>query len=703
MYEDVLIAGYSDRLSVRPGETIRFAVSSHANKNYQATLFRSISSDPNPRGPGIVELNADEYFKPVKLPSRPQSIKPGSYGETTKLLPITFNNSLKLAVSVFPTRLTDHFQTILSWGPLRITLDDKGYVAFYCDDVKFITSKAPIILAKWYIINIEISKDQKTVICIRDNLTGKEEQNHQENPKRGIDLDEFENAKIRVATDQSKTEFFNGKIEAPEIKVDGKTILKYDFSQQIPLFEVPAEIGPPLILCNSPTRAVKGINWDASEFCWRHKPEHYAAIHFHEDDIYEFDWEYDFELVVPVNMPSGAYVMRLSVDNGYDAIPFFVCAPKHKPSAKICVLISTFTYAVYGNHARPDFEESWLKRIEDWQAYPHNPAKFQHYGLSTYNNHSDGSGICFASHKRVLFNMRPGYQTFGYSECSGLRHYPADSHLLAWLEHKSIPYDVITDNELDTEGHETISAYATVLTGSHPEYHTPQSLNALKTYQNNGGNLAYLGGNGFYWKIARNSENPDLLEIRRSEDGIRAWAAEPGEYYNAFDGQYGGLWRRNGRPPQDLVGIGFAAQGNFVGMPFKRVCFDPKFDWVFDGIEGDILGDFGFSGGGAAGFELDRRDVNLDGGKNIVTLAQAHDRSNNFILVPEEMLTHLTNISGEPNQSTKRADMVFFENQNGGMVFAVGSITFCGSLPWHNFDNNISRLLENVITHFSDR
>ena len=100
---------------------------------------------------------------------------------------------------------------------------------------------------------------------------------------------------------------------------------------------------------------------------------------------------------------------------------------------------------------------------------------------------------------------------------------------------------------------------------------------------------------------------------------------------------------------------------------------------------------------------MDRRDVKLDGGKNIVTLAQAHDDSDNFILVPEEMLTHLTNISGEPNESTKRADMVFFENQNGGMVFAVGSITFCGSLPWHNFDNNISRLLENVITHFSDR
>ena len=75
----------------------------------------------------------------------------------------------------------------------------------------------------------------------------------------------------------------------------------------------------------------------------------------------------------------------------------------------------------------------------------------------------------------------------------------------------------------------------------------------------NGGSLNYLGGNGFYWRIAIHKENKSLLEIRRPEGGIRAWASEPGEAYNAFDGTYGGLWRRNGRAPQELVGIGFTA------------------------------------------------------------------------------------------------------------------------------------------------
>jgi N,N-dimethylformamidase len=53
-----------------------------------------------------------------------------------------------------------------------------------------------------------------------------------------------------------------------------------------------------------------------------------------------------------------------------------------------------------------------------------------------------------------------------------------------------------------------------------------------------------------------------------------------------------------------LTGIAFASQGSFVGKPYKRICFDkPEVaDWVFRGIEGHVLGDFGLSGDGAAGY-----------------------------------------------------------------------------------------------------
>ena len=163
-----------------------------------------------------------------------------------------------------------------------------------------------------------------------------------------------------------------------------------------------------------------------------------------------------------------------------------------------------------------------------------------------------------------------------------------------------------------------LEKYKTLITGTHPEYHTKETLDALCDFRDNGGSLNYLGGNGFYWRIAVHKENKSLLEIRRPEGGIRAWASEPGESYNAFDGTYGGLWRRNGRAPQELVGIGFTAQGNFYGHPYERKCFDTNFNWIFKGIKDNKIGDFGFSGNGAAGFELDHIDSDLTSKKDIM-------------------------------------------------------------------------------------
>jgi N,N-dimethylformamidase len=703
--KDVFIAGYSDRLSVRPGETVAFSVSSRAREPFRATLHRSISADPNPDGPGIIEDDASTYFKPSSFASRYQGFTPGSFAQSTTDLQANIKSDLVIILWFMPTVLLATDQTLLVWGTVSIILDPQGMIIARLPDGMSVSTSVPIKCNHWHSLKFKVSAsgvialDVKSIIREKANI---------EIAKHG--QTEFDIAKmfpisvkalVRIAAGFGDAPCcFNGKIEAPEILVDGSLIAKWDFSQDISSLSVKASAGPDLLLKNAPTRGVTSRKWDATEFCWRHKPDHYAAISFHDDEIYDFEWDSDFELVIPDDMPSGIYIMRIEAEGHYDAMPFFVCPPLGKRRADLCVLVSTFTYTIYGNHARPDFEPSWLEKISSWKAYPNNPFQYRHYGLSTYNNHTDGSGICHASHKRVLFNLRPGYLTFGNATCSGLRHFQADSHLIAWLHNQNIDYDIITDDELDRDGAAAIEGYKAVVTGSHPEYHTSETLNALRDYRDSGGGLVYLGGNGFYWRIVRHPEDPALLEIRRSEDGLRAWASEPGEYYNAFDGSYGGLWRRNGRPPQQLVGIGFTAQGNFVGMPYKRVCYDKNMDWVFDGINDDLIGDFGFSGHGAAGFELDRRDEKLDDGENITILAQSYDEDNRFILVPEEMLTHLTNLSGSPEADVKRADMVYFETHTGGQVFATGSITFCGSLPWNNYDNNVSKLLRNVIHKF---
>jgi N,N-dimethylformamidase len=265
--------------------------------------------------------------------------------------------------------------------------------------------------------------------------------------------------------------------------------------------------------------------------------------------------------------------------------------------------------------------------------------------------------------------------------------------------------DIVTDEDLHAEGLALLAPYKVVLTPSHPEYQSRETLDALSAYVARGGRLMYLGGNGFYWRVAVHPDVPGAVEIRRGEGGIRAWAAEPGEYYHAFDGSYGGLWRRNGRPPQQLVGVGFTSQAPFEGNWYRRAPggADPRAAWILEGVGGDIIGDFGLSGGGAAGFELDRADHRLGTPPNTIVVAssEGHDLDR-FTLVPEEMLTDVTTWPGEPKDKLIRADMVYFEAPNGGAVFSVGSITFCGSLPHNHFDNDISRIVDNVLRRFRD-
>jgi N,N-dimethylformamidase len=348
------------------------------------------------------------------------------------------------------------------------------------------------------------------------------------------------------------------------------------------------------------------------------------------------------------------------------------------------------------------------ERIAAWGAYPHNPDEHPDYSTSTYNRHPDGAGHALSSMRRPILTMRPGFMTFDDPKGSGLRHFPADSHLTDWLEEKGFPFDVVTDEDLDSEGVALLRRYRCVVTGSHPEYHTPGTLDALQEYVSDGGRLAYLGGNGFYWKVARRRDRPHLLEIRRAEGGIRAWAAEPGEYFHQLDGSLGGLWRRNGRPPQMLCGVGFSGQGKFEGSHYRVMpgAADPRAAWIMEGVtpdqhgDGRTFGGFGLSGGGAAGFELDRADTVLGTPPNAVILARSEAHQEHFVTVPEELLTHLTTVTGEKPEELIRAEIAYFETKNGGAVFSVGSITFCGSLWRNGWDGPVSRLLENVVRRF---
>ncbi len=84
-------------------------------------------------------------------------------------------------------------------------------------------------------------------------------------------------------------------------------------------------------------------------------------------------------------------------------------------------------------------------------------------------------------------------------------------------------------------------------------------------------------------------------------------------------------------------------------------------------------------------------------------LARSEGHGESFIPVPEELLTHLRTVSGEPPRDLVRAEMVLTTTPGGGQVFSTGSITFCGSLPWNDFDNGVARILQNVLARFTAR
>ena len=711
MSKHIPLLGYSDKLSGRPGDVIAFKISSHLAEDYQASLVRIISADPNPDGPGMIEEPVDAAFAGT-YPSRPQPFYPGSYVHIEH--PLTLAGAPALEAVIWPTLVKGKEQVVLAVGEMELLLLKDGTLGGGLGPHRF-SSGVPLKERHWYRVRFSYEPAKKQVTLWQRATGPRGDFGEEVSRSAGASVDLGKEAAVTIAArqvDGQASGHFNGKIEAPTIYAaaepdESEVLARWDFSHGISTTKV-KDTGPAGLhgnLVNLPARAMTGSLWDDSEQCWRHAPEHYAAIHFHEDDIYDFGWETDFTYTIPDDLPSGVYAVRVGQGEHGDAIPFFVCPPKGERRADLCVLISTFTYVVYGNHARPDFEPFWRDEFARWGAYPHNPAEHRDYGLSTYNYHSDGSGICHGSHRRPLFNLRPGYVTFGYGPGSRHRHFQADSHLWAWLHNKGYAYDIVTDQELHDDGLDAIRGYKVLTTGSHPEYHTAETLDALQEYRDTGGKLMYLGGNGFYWRVALHESEPAAIEIRRAESGIRAWAAEVGEYYNAFDGAYGGLWRRNGRPPQQLAGVGFSAQGQFEGSYYRRVVDknDPDFGWIFSSVDDEIIGDFGLSGGGAAGFELDRADVRLGTPDNVRVLASSEGHGESFVLVPEEILTHITNWPNEPVEHLLRADMVYFEVEGGGAVFSTGSITFCGSLPWNGFDNNISTLLGNVMDRFLDR
>lgn len=714
------ILGYSDKISVVAGDSIRFFV--HCEEPcYKAQLVKIRSGDINPEGPGLktekIPCNVNGEFQ-----GKEQKIYIGSYA----VIPVSenqfeflqsFENAFGIEMYFYPTTPNRGTQVLLDFYDeqgISITLTPNGLIEFKAGN-ETISTEAPLVSHLWYKLNCVF---QEGVCSLRlealdhyhrhlnQNIHKKCSFTRLKFPKRPIF---FAGQRLELnPSRQVGQHIYNGKLDAISFyEPSGKTIAAWDFSKDIPSIDVldTEKMQFHGVLENLPTRGVTGWRYSGEAMSWVQFPDQYSAIHFHDDDLYDARWEESFSFDIPVELKSGLYAMCLSLADQDEYIPFVVRpAPSHQKNP-VVVLFPSATYMAYANeHVITDaaIGEHICQRTLQIQAHQAFLHEHREYGSSLYDSHSDGSGVHYSSRMRPVLNMRPKVLFSIGAGSSFLWQFNADTHILDWLEAQDIPYDMVTDDDLEAHGVQALENHRVVITTTHPEYYSTNMYQALEDFIHRKGRLMYMGGNGFYWRIAYHQSLPGVIEVRRTA-GTRAWETAPGEGVHSFTGESGGLWRYQNRSPNKLCGIGFAAQG-FDHSSYYRCTqerHNPRAKFIFENVEDEIIGDFGLIGGGAAGMEIDRFDPHLGSPRHALVVASSEKHTAAHVVAVEDIFNNYLGTDGEQN-SLVRADATFFETPSGGAVFSTGSISWCGSLWHNNYKNNISQITLNVIKRFID-
>lgn len=697
--EGKTLTGYCEPWTLRAGETVRLMASRLAPGDAQLDLVRIVCGDPGRAGPGFEEAPVASAL-PATVTLDAQPLVPGSYGEIG-LSGLVVEQRLVLALTFMATRPGADQTVAAVVGEHGVLLElsvDAGRALVRCGEQTLTLRERPLDPSRWYTCELELGTGEaglRATLVPRRGPSPGQDAAEDFRPAVAVgawpaDLPQRLRRLLLAAAPDGRR--FDGRVARPALEIDDAR-LRWDLSQGPGGRRIVDASGHDRhgLLHQLPARAVAGPAWDGTVHAWTVDPAHYDAVHFHGDDLYDAGWPVTAELALPEDLPSGIYAFRLRAGEETDRVPFFVRPARDAPTADVALLMPTCTYMAYANHRMlfegADFVAARAKLRPEHAYVRDHPA----LGRSLYEKHADGSGVMFSSRRRPVLQTRPGADGWNFTP---------DTVLNAFIEHTGIRHDVLTDEDVHEEGIGALAPYRVLVTGTHPEYWSSAMLDALEEWLREGGRLMYLGGNGFYWRVAFSEAWPGAIELRRAEDGVRNWATPPGESYHAFDGEYGGLWRRLGRAPNALVGIGFVAQGFERATHYTRTAAsrDPRAAWIFEGVEGDDIGTSGL-GGGAAGQEVDAANPALGTPAHALVVAQATAFGPDMSRTKEELDASILVPSPDP---LVRADMVFFESCAGGAVFSVGSIAWFGALAREDWDNDVARITANVLRRFAD-
>lgn len=355
---------------------------------------------------------------------------------------------------------------------------------------------------------------------------------------------------------------------------------------------------------------------------------------------------------------SGLYYFRASTANGRQFSFPWVVAPA-QPQAKLAVLASNITWNAYNsfggrsNYIHADGlpptptvnSRAELKRYSD--------AGFFTWGADDYPALSFDRPEPF---NHINFAERITDPIEGRQACHLA---PAEWRLVGWLERQGFAYDYYAETQLD-DGTLDLSAYRVLVTAVHPEYWTRRMYERVKRWVfDEGGRLAYLGGNGLNCEVEIRGDRVRFLNGNLTGLSVEGLGGYESRYHQRHESE------------ANLLGCVFTPAGAMTGAPY-RVVDDAHWAFTHTGLKnGDTFGTQSLHmrcPGGASGHETDK--LSPSSPKNAHVIAKG--------LNPDDGGAH----------------MLTFDTPSGGTVFSVGSINYCASLP---VDDAVSRVTENVL------
>ncbi|MGP3775931.1 N,N-dimethylformamidase beta subunit family domain-containing protein [Streptomyces sp. SDT5-1] len=336
-------------------------------------------------------------------------------------------------------------------------------------------------------------------------------------------------------------------------------------------------------------------------------------------------WSTSFSVAVGTgsSWPSGIYASQLKSSHGKEHNVMFVVRPT-TPQRQIAVLVPTNTYNAYnfwGGHNQYTTGQSGAQRTVSMQR--------PNMGTSWDNGYRASPGII----DHLLYS---------------------DLLLLRWMTSKSIAYDCWADTDLHATGASWLrtsaqgGTYKALVLTTHPEYFTQTARDNLVAFQNSGGRIIYLGGNGIYERM-RYTADGNAIVFRRA-DGSRDVYADAGQ------------------SEEQILGVSHYGPTYMSFSPYQvRDTANNPFTPGTGLSVGDVFGSSSYDIA-ASGWEVDRRQADVPGS----------------VLIAEGM------------NKTGGAEMLYVPpTGTKGWVFTAGSLSFTGSVPT---DSAVQKLLQNVFT-----